>query len=80
MKYEEFKDVVKLARKNSRTFDFYATWQTVRVQDATKCFDLNPFCVDLKSMTYNSTEKNLVSGRRMDVNLKECLEHMESWR
>ena len=85
MDWDNFKLAVKECRKNSMEINGFRTCQTIyldynlgKIEDVRFfCFDLNPWCVNLKTGLYEGQEINLMSGRRMSLpSLKWVVERM----
>jgi len=73
----KFNEFVKEARKESnRLSNKFGTMVYVSIQiefdDKNKIFELNPYCINLKSYEYNSVARSLMSGKYIKVpNLTE---------
>ncbi len=70
-RWEMFKYAVIEARTLFTTINAFDIFVTIRVKIGKAVFDLNPFCINLKSKIYDSKEVNLITGRRKLVDLKK---------
>ena len=69
-KLEKFRERVKEARK-LMSFGEFSIYTEISVQIGISVFHLNPFLINLHTMSYEGKSRDLFTGRKKKVNLKE---------